>query len=86
MTKHECDCGAVYSNLDALMACQNANHGLPRPTPIATSFITQETDEGMWLILMDGGRRELAKAIVRRDDFPHFAALFHSGAAQESGD
>jgi hypothetical protein len=24
---HECDCGARYSNLDAPMACQNANHG-----------------------------------------------------------
>lgn len=28
--KHECDCGAVYSNLDALLACQNSNHGVPR--------------------------------------------------------
>jgi hypothetical protein len=27
MSKHECDCGARYSNLDALLACQNANHG-----------------------------------------------------------
>lgn len=24
--KHICDCGATYSNLDALYACQNANH------------------------------------------------------------
>jgi hypothetical protein len=29
MSKHICDCGAEYSNLDALLACQNANHGLP---------------------------------------------------------
>jgi hypothetical protein len=27
---HECDCGARYSNLDVLMACQNANHGRQR--------------------------------------------------------
>jgi hypothetical protein len=27
MSTHECDCGARYSNLDALLACQNANHG-----------------------------------------------------------
>jgi hypothetical protein len=26
--KYECDCGARYSNLDALLACQNANHGV----------------------------------------------------------
>ena len=24
--KYECDCGAVYSNLDALYACQNRRH------------------------------------------------------------
>jgi hypothetical protein len=76
MSKHECACGAVYSNLDALLACQNANHGLPRFRPMAAGFITQETDGGMLIILQDKRNREIAQCLVRRDDFPHFAALF----------
>ncbi len=28
--RYVCDCGASYGNLDALMACQNGNHGNPR--------------------------------------------------------
>lgn len=31
--KHECDCGALYSNLNALEACQLNNHGRPRIDP-----------------------------------------------------
>lgn len=30
---HECDCGARYSSLAALEACQSSNHGRPRGTP-----------------------------------------------------
>jgi hypothetical protein len=32
---HECDCGARYSNLDALMACRNSNHGASRRATMA---------------------------------------------------
>ena len=29
MSRHECDCGVVYHNLEALYACQGNNHYQP---------------------------------------------------------
>src|SRR5215469_10695327 len=43
---HVCDCGIRYSNLDALMACQSANHGIPRDYPIADSFMVGQSADG----------------------------------------
>lgn len=42
--KHECDCGARYDSIDALHACQNANH---YKLPATCSWV--EDEEGNWL-------------------------------------
>lgn len=81
---HECDCGRVYSNLDALMACQNANHGIRRATPVAASFDTGEADNGMIeFTLRDGAGEEIAKAHLRPDDIAGFVSQVVSIAGHD---
>lgn len=39
MSRHECDCGAIYGSLGALEACQINNHGAgPAPHPTAAEI------------------------------------------------
>ncbi len=79
MSKHECDCGAVYSNLDALLACQNANHGARRKPESNAHYVAAL--ERLWDMLSDaveGGR--LTPALLPDD----YAALVSQMTACES--
>lgn len=49
---HECDCGARYSNLDALMACQNSNHGRPRLAKRPVAWRVKDYADG-WIIFQN---------------------------------
>ena len=40
MSTHLCDCGAVFSDLVGLEACQRGNHGQERPCATCTTLKT----------------------------------------------
>lgn len=81
--QHECDCGRRYSNLDALLACQNANHGGPRPAQQADAFHTSVEDDGLTFNLIDSAGNTFATAKLLSADLPSFVSQLLSQAGHD---
>ena len=70
-----CDCERRYSTLDALMACQNSNHGLrPAVTDLAEKVRLLQKEVELW--------KDRTAALQRDFDATLNAACPHCGQRQ----
>lgn len=82
---HVCDCGKRYSNLDALTACQKANHGLPVKPPMADGFaVGLSADDKIEFTLNDANGNPMAVAKMLPVDLPEFISTIVSLAGHDT--